>query len=321
MAAFEVVNFITGILASDEQFRTLQRLRYSTVAVAAVVAAILVMVKRTRMENLLANLQERLDDNDRKSLLKFGLKAILVYVVSTILLMVYYYEAYYPFDAKEDAETYFFYFLEDIQWYHVTFVYAVYTYQPLMTVHWHLVTMVLYLFVLKSYHCIHMKTISKMAAVNDFTQENMSNMAVALKKLNGIKKKFDVLFGEFPLLCFLVFFIRSSGIIASMSLSTQSKEAWAVVIFAYEASVLIGTVMMISKMEDDIQDDVDKLLLKLVSLSEGHCPVNLIMLIAILKEKVCLTGMEFFTINKPLLLSFTASLASFTVLFLQLSNN
>ncbi|KAI1289925.1 hypothetical protein HDE_08167 [Halotydeus destructor] len=280
-------------------------------------SVITVIYRRSEIEAILYHVWPLLENADKVALRRYGLKTVAVYMASATCVTASVVILFYPFHASEEAETYYFYWNKPIRWYHVVYVYAEHTYQPLVWFHWHIITIPLYIFVFKAIAYAQKNQLNSACHTNQLSSVDVLHLAQVQKSLNIMKKHCNNILGIFPFLWISSSFIRASGLIASIITIDENDRAGIFILFAYDAFVVFYAILSISYVEEQNGVLIDKLIVKI--LRTGHIIGGFDVMVHIIQEKVKLTALNIFEFNKSLLLSFTASLISFTVLFLQMS--
>ncbi|KAI1289923.1 hypothetical protein HDE_08166 [Halotydeus destructor] len=314
---FQSGNFLYCVNAPDTQFQLLLRARYAMVPIGGAGSFLAIVVVRSAVEANLSQIYQFLGEREKIALKKYGFVAVAVYIVSTTFVMTSIVLLYFPINAYDAADTYYFYWNRPIRWYHITFVYVEHIYQPLVSFNWHIITISLYVYIFKAIAYAQRNNLRIMLLGKHLNKDHL-NMVCSQKRLNMMKKRCDKLLGIFPFLWMASFFVRASGLIAALTAPKQTDQIGTIILLVYDAFVVLYAILSISYLEDKNEDDIDRLIVTL--LRNGHGIESLDVIIQITQEKVQLTALNFFVINKSLLLNFTASLITFTVLFLQISN-
>ncbi|KAI1292767.1 hypothetical protein HDE_06850 [Halotydeus destructor] len=144
---------------------------------------------------------------------------------------------------------------------------------------------------------------------------------VSKRKLDVYMKRFEKIYNVFPFMWFSYLFVRSSGfILYLMKANTTLKLIGPVLNYASDLLIIFAMLLHLDRTEGRLAEKVDECDNWLFEVCPKFSDLSS-KLRSELRKKVKCTAMSYFELNRTLVLSFSGSLITFTVLFVQLSNS
>lgn len=327
--SFSAAAIIQMIIIFSGEKTTYWEVLYLFIYTSVLINIGLIKKKGDRIKEVHESCFDLLDASSRKAIQAYSLKLAVIYhslvgLVTGIFISIFVNDLFWTPNEK----------IWQLEAFGNFFIYGLYSLGfPLFCSFWFLTSLSLYKFLLYEIRMLELQLISQFAndiqTIDDISV--MKNFLSPFERISALKRSFETLMNIFPLHWFSIFFIRSTTLVLGMKAAAREEQenfvntyGWLILeIVCY--LVTMALTFQVYFLNDELNERISWEAAKAIKLCRKlplHANYELIGLLEDLKRSdLKLTAFSMIELNKSYLLSFLGSVVTFTVLFIQISQN